>query len=346
MAWERRRLAIRGKDSKAKQAAEKRAAEKLWNWLLAHPPSLDRGARNIATYNAPRAKARAAEWARWQAEADAIWAQHPRHSKQRVATLVVDWLNLTSQLDRLPALAADLVSRRVAVIATLGGVAPAQAAKAATSTIPIVFHIGGDPVEYGLVPSLNRPGGNVTGVSFLTVALAPKRLAMLHELVPTAKIIGLLNNQNNPNAPIVMKSLEVAARTLGLRLHVQHASTERDIAAFASFVQQRVGAIFVDADQFLLVRRGQIAALALRHALPGILSNPENARAGGLMSYGSNAVDAYHQAGIYTGRILKGEKPADLPVVQSAKFEFVINLTTAKVLGLEVPPICSLLPTR
>ena len=253
--------------------------------------------------------------------------------------LAIEYRWAEGQHDRLPALAADLVGRRVAVIATFGGVAPALAAKAATSTIPIVFNIGGDPVEYGLVPSLNRPGGNVTGVSFLSVALAAKRLALLHELVPTAKVIGLLNNQNNPNAAIVMKNLEEPARTLGLRLHVQHASTERDIsAAFASFVQQQVGAIFIDADQFLLVRRAQIATLAIRHALPGIYSNPEHARAGGLMSYGSNALEAYRQAGIYTGRILKGEKPADLPVVQSAKFEFIINLTTAKALGLEVSP--------
>jgi putative ABC transport system substrate-binding protein len=242
------------------------------------------------------------------------------------------------QYDRLPALAAELVSRRVAVVVTLGGAAPALAAKAATSTIPIVFHLGGDPVRFGLVGSLNRPGGNVTGVSFLTVALAAKRLALLHELVPTASIVGLLINPNNPNAETVAKEVREAVRNLGLRLHIVNASSERDIdAAFARFVEQHVGAIFVDADAIFLVRRGQIGALAIRHALPSIYGGRDYVEAGGLMSYGSSITDAYRQAGTYAGRILKGETPANLPVMQSTKFEFVMNLNTAKALGLQIP---------
>jgi putative ABC transport system substrate-binding protein len=243
------------------------------------------------------------------------------------------------QHDRLPGLAAELVNRQVAVIATMGGAAPALAAKATTSAIPIVFHMGGDPVKFGLVSSLNRPGGNVTGVSFLTVELAAKRLALLHELVPTADAIGLLVNPRNPNAATVTSHLQQAARMLGPRLHVLNASAERDVdLAFATFAAQRVGAIFVDADPILLVQREQIAALAVQHSLPSCFSVREFVRAGGLMSYGASITDSYRQAGIYAGRILKGEKPTDLPVLQSAKFELVINLRTAKALGLEIPP--------
>jgi putative ABC transport system substrate-binding protein len=242
------------------------------------------------------------------------------------------------QYDRLPGLAVELASRKVSVIVTLGGALPVRAAKAATSSIPIVFHIGNDPVRLGLVPSLNRPGGNVTGVSFLSVAVAAKRLALLHELVPTVRLIGLLTNPNNPNAETVAKELQEAARSLGLRLYIAHASGERDIdQAFATFVQRQVGAIFIDADTNLLVRRGQITTLATRHAIPAIYAHRDFAEGGALMSYGASITDAYREVGLYAGRILKGEKPADLPVMQSKKFEFVINLTTAKALGLHVP---------
>jgi putative tryptophan/tyrosine transport system substrate-binding protein len=243
-----------------------------------------------------------------------------------------------NQYDRLPAFAADLIRLRVSVIAAIGAVAAALAAKAATASIPIVFSNGGDPVKLGLVASFNRPGGNVTGVSFLTNELGSKRLQLLHELVPAATTIGFLVNPANPNSQFDTGEVRAAAGALGLHLHVENAGSDRAIdAAFASFAQQRVHAVFVAADGFFAVQRDQLAALAARHALPASYSGRDQVAAGGLMSYSPSATDAFRQAGIYTGRILKGEKPADLPVLQPTKFEFVINLKTAKALGLDVP---------
>ena len=242
-----------------------------------------------------------------------------------------------SQYDKLPKLAADLVSRKVAVIAA-AFLPAALAAKAATSTIPICFVIGSDPVKQGLVASINRPGGNATGVAFFSALVGAKRLGLLRELVPAASVFALLVNPANPNAGIVSKDLQAAARTLDLQIRVLHASTEREIdGAFAALVQQRVGALVVGPDAFFDSRRDQIAALAARHAIPAIYERRDAAVGGGLMSYGASPDEAYHQAGIYTGRILKGEKPTDLPVVQSVKFELVLNLKTAKALKLTLP---------
>jgi putative tryptophan/tyrosine transport system substrate-binding protein len=242
------------------------------------------------------------------------------------------------QIDRLPELAADLVHRQVAVLVTGGGEAAAFAAKAATSTIPIVFNIGNDPVKVGLVASLNRPGGNATGVNILTTELEAKRLGLLHEMAPTASIIAHLVNPDYPPTNSNVKDVAAAARVMGLQIFLVEASTESDInAAFAAILQKRAGALLVGADPFFNGRRNQIVALAASRALPAIYEQREFAVAGGLMSYGTSISDAYRQMGIYAGRILKGEKPADLPVVQSAKFELVINLKTAKSLGLTLP---------
>jgi putative ABC transport system substrate-binding protein len=236
-------------------------------------------------------------------------------------------------------LAADLVRRQVAVLAASGGVHTALAAKAATATIPIVFANGSDPVKFGLVASLNRPGGNATGVSFFTAQLEGKRLGLLRELVPQATTIAALVNPANANTDNQSKELKEAARTLGLQLHVLNAGSEREIeTAFATLTQIRAGALAVASDPFLFARRQQLIVLAARHAVPAIYEWREFAEAGGLVSYGTSLTEAYHQAGSYAGRILKGEKPSDLPVVQTTKFEFVINLTVAKVLGLDVPP--------
>ena len=239
--------------------------------------------------------------------------------------------------DRLPALAADLVRRRVTVIAATS--TPANLiAKAATTTIPIVFTTSSNPVELGLVASLSRPGGNVTGVATLNVELGPKRLELLHELVPTATTIVALVNPTNPNVETLSRDLQAAARTIGQEILVVNARTEGDIdAVFARLVQQRAGALLVDTDAFFFSRRDQLIALAKRYAVPAIFDRREFAAAGGLMSYGGSVTDAYRLAGIYTGRILKGEKPADLPVQQSTKVELIINLKTAKALGLTVP---------
>jgi putative ABC transport system substrate-binding protein len=236
--------------------------------------------------------------------------------------------------DRLPALAADLVRRQVAGIVT-GGTPSAFAAKAATSTIPIVFSVGIDPVRAGLVASLNRPGGNVTGVAVLTVELAAKRVQLLHELLPTASVIAVLFNPTSPLTEPETSVVQDAARSLGLELHVLNASTESEIdKAFRTLVELRADALIVSVDPFLTNHRAQIVALAARHAVPAIYGVREFAIAGGLMSYGNNLADAYRQEGIYAGKILSG---ADLPVQQVVRVEFVINLKTAKTLGLTFP---------
>jgi putative ABC transport system substrate-binding protein len=242
------------------------------------------------------------------------------------------------QVDGLPALAADLVRRQVSVIAAASGPA-AVAAKAATATIPIVFQLGNDPVAVGLVASLNRPGGNITGVTTLSVELGPKRLELLHELVPKATVIAVLVNPDNATAfETQSRDLQAAARSLGLQLHVLHASTERDFdTVFATLVQLRAGGLAIGGDAFLNNQSEQLAALALRHAVPAIHQPREFAAAGGLMSYGGSPTESYRPFGVYTGRILKGEKPADLPVQQVTKVELSINLKTAKTLGLTVP---------
>jgi ABC-type uncharacterized transport system substrate-binding protein len=242
------------------------------------------------------------------------------------------------QYDRLPILATDLVRQQVNVIAA-GGTPANLVAKAATSTIPIVFTSAGDPVQIGLVASLSRPGGNLTGVAQLHVEVIPKRLEVAHELVPTATIIAVLLNPTNPTlAETQTRDLQAAARILGVQLHVLHASTERDFdTVFATLAQLRAGVFVIASDAFFLSRSKQLAALALRQAVPTIFQDRTFPAAGGLMSYGGSTADAYRQAGIYTGRILKGEKPADLPVQQATKVELIINLKTAKALGLTVP---------
>jgi putative tryptophan/tyrosine transport system substrate-binding protein len=240
--------------------------------------------------------------------------------------------------DRLRALAAELVRRQVTVIAAAGS-SSALAAKAETATLPIVFSAAVDPVAVGLVASLNRPGGNVTGVTDLSGELRQKQVEMLHELAPTATVLAALLNPTFPGSETQSSDLQAAARNLGLQLHVVHASTERDFdPTFAAMVQLRAGLLVIGADPFFFGHRDQIAALAVRHRIPAIFFLREFAAVGGLMSYGPSVTDIYRQVGIYAGRILKGEKPADLPVLQPTKYELVINLKTAKVLGIEVPP--------
>jgi putative tryptophan/tyrosine transport system substrate-binding protein len=252
--------------------------------------------------------------------------------------VVVEFRWAHSQYDRLPALAAELVRRRAAVIfaATLQAALPA---KTAASTIPIVFAIGSDPVKYGLVASFNRPGGNLTGTTWLGgSSLAAKRLELLHEAAPTVSVVGFLVNPNNPAAEAEVREVDEAARAMGLQLHVLNVSTAREIdAAFATFIQQRVGAVLTATDTIFFARRDQVVVLAARHALPAILQWREFAAGGGLMSYGTNISEAYRQAAVYIGRILKGEKPADLPVQQAVRVELVINLYTARALGLTFP---------
>ena len=253
--------------------------------------------------------------------------------------VAVEYRWAEGEYNRLPELATDLVDRGVAAIVASGGIQPALAAKAATGTIPIVFTMASDPVAVGLVVSLNRPGGNLTGVTNLNVEVGPKRLELLHEFIPTATIVALLVNPTNSNAETLSRQLQAAASMLGLQSHVLHASAEHDFdAVFATLRQLRAEALVIGPDPFFTSRREQLAALTVRHAVPTIYQYREFAVAGGLMSFGGSNSDSYRQVGIYTGRILKGEKPADLPVIQSAKVELIINLKTAKAIGLDIAP--------
>jgi putative ABC transport system substrate-binding protein len=246
------------------------------------------------------------------------------------------------QTDRLVTLAGDIVGRRVAVLVTTGGGAAALAAYAATTTIPIVFVTGVDPVTSGLVTSLNRPGGNATGLYMFQQVLEGKRLGLLREMMPGAALIAVLLNSTNANFQTQLRGVQDAARALGQQVSILSANSEREIdVAFATAAEARAGALLVGSDPFFNNERDQVVALAARHAIPAIYEGREFVMAGGLASYGASLADAYRQAGIYAGRILRGEKPADLPIVQPTQFEFVINLKTAKALGLNVPPSLS-----
>jgi len=251
--------------------------------------------------------------------------------------VTIDYRWAQSQNDRLPALTADLVRRRATVIVTSSTLG-VSAAKAATTTIPVAFYTGGDPVALGFVASLSRPGGNLTGVTGLNGELGPKRLELLHELLPAVSTIPVLVDRNGRSAGALPSEIQEAARTLGVQLQVLHASTERDFdSVFATLSQLRAGALLISASLFFNVRGKQLGTLTVRHAVPAIYQFREFAAAGGLMSYGSSITDSYRQVGIYTGRILKGEKPADLPVQQSTKVELIINMKTAKALGITFP---------
>jgi putative tryptophan/tyrosine transport system substrate-binding protein len=254
--------------------------------------------------------------------------------------LAIEYRWAATQYERLPELAADLVRRRVAVIAAPGNMPAALAAKGATTTIPIVFSVGADPVKAGLVASQNRPGGNATGMYQMTNTLSEKRLGLLHELVRSAGLVAVLINPNSEiNAETATQDLQAAARIIGQKIAMVPARTNREIdAAFASMTQMRADALLIVSDTLFTSQRVQIVTLAARHGIPAIYTQREYAEVGGLMSYGANLLDMYRQAGIYTGRILKGEKPADLPVVQPTKYELVINLNTARAFGIDIPP--------
>src|SRR5262245_38852130 len=260
------------------------------------------------------------------------------YSEGRNVAIEYHWLE--GRYDRLPALAAELVDRRVAVIAAPASIPAALAVKAATTTIPIVFIIAQDPVGIGLVASLARPGGNVTGINFFASELVAKRLELLRELVPTAaRIAVLINPANAATAELAVREIAEAARAMRLQIQVHNASSSREIsAAFANIVRERPDALVIGSDPFFSSRRVQLVNLATRHGIPASFPNRESAEIGGLMSYGASVLDAWRQSDTYVGRILKGTKPADLPVVQSTKFEFVINAETARIFGLEVPP--------
>jgi putative tryptophan/tyrosine transport system substrate-binding protein len=251
--------------------------------------------------------------------------------------VIIEYRWANGHYDQLQALAADLVRRQAAVIAATGGTVSAQAAKAATATIPIIFNGGEDPIKSGLVASFNRPGGNITGVITQSPALEPKRLGLLRELVPQATIIAVLLNPANPDTDFQRQGVEAAATAIGVKLRIFHANREDDLdRAFAALVQQRADALLVGNDPFFVNQREQIVALAARHGLPAIYTYRSFAEAGGLISYSTNLVDVYRQVAFYVGRVLKGEKPADLPVLQPTKFELVINLKTAKALGVKI----------
>jgi putative tryptophan/tyrosine transport system substrate-binding protein len=253
--------------------------------------------------------------------------------------IAIEYRFAEGQYDRLPVMASELVRREVIVIVATGGTAPALAAKAATATIPIVFSVTDDPVALGLVVSFARPGGNATGVNFPLAELAAKQLGLLHEVVPAARRIGLMVNPNNSPSVAVTKDVTVAASTMGIEIDVVEAASSRAIeAAFATLVRNRAEALLIGTDPFFFSRRVQISTLATRHAIPAAFSAREFPEAGGLMSYGTSLTEVFRQLGAYAGRILTGAKPADLPVVRSVTFEFVINLTTAKALGIDVPP--------
>jgi putative tryptophan/tyrosine transport system substrate-binding protein len=252
--------------------------------------------------------------------------------------VAVEYLWAEGHYDRMQTLAADLVRRRVSVISA-GGPPAAKAAKAATATIPIVFTVGDDPVKLGLVHSLNRPGGNATGVSLVVDEMQSKRLGLLHELVPTAAMIAVLLNSKSPSSETQSRDVQAAARAMGQRIYSLDATSESEIdTAFATLVQQRAGGLLLGADQLFQVHREQIIALASRHAIPTMYWDRDYPARGGLISYGINFMDVYRQAGAYVGRILKGEKPTDLPVIRPTKFQLVLNLKTAKALGLTIPP--------
>ncbi len=256
------------------------------------------------------------------------------------ANLAIEYHWAEGDDDRLPALAADLVRRQVKVIAGVNSTAAVLAAKGATSTIPIVFNIGGDPVKSHLVAGLNHPGGNVTGVSYMAEELAPKRLGLLHELLPKAANLAVLVNPTNPNSESAVQELQAAAGSMGLTVNVLHARNEREIDAFfATLARERIAAFLNTPDPLFSARRERIAVLAAYNAIPAIYNERSFADAGGLISYGPDVPDMWRQAGLQASRILKGEKPADLPVIQPTKFELVINLKTAKALALEIPPI-------
>ena len=281
------------------------------------------------------------------AESEARFASRLRAFRQGLAdtgyvegkNVLIEYRWANSQNSRLPELAADLVRRQVTVITAPGGVASALAAKAATKTIPIVFEIGADPIASGLVASMNQPGGNVTGITSLNSEIGRKRLQLLHELVPTAKSLGLLVNPTNPkNAEPTTIEAQATARALGLQLHVVHASTEDELArGFAKLFQLRAGGLVIANDPFFANRAKELAEMTLRHKLPAIHLSPDFALAGGLVSYGGSFSESHRLAGVYTGRILKGEKAADLPIQQIKTVEMYINLKTAKAIGLTVP---------
>jgi putative ABC transport system substrate-binding protein len=253
--------------------------------------------------------------------------------------IAIEYRYADGDYDRLPSLAADLVRRQVAVLVAGGGEPSALAAKAATSTIPIVFAIGSDPVKAGLVASYNRPGGNITGINILTDDLESKRLGLLHTLLPQVATVGFITNPRFASANTQLHDVQQAARALGLKIRVLPASTEPEIdMAFEAIAREQIAALVVGADPFLDLQRDKLIALAARHAVPTVYQFREHAVAGGLMSYGIDIVDVYRQVGVYVGRILKGEKPANLPILQPTKFEFVVNLKTAKALRLEIPP--------
>jgi putative ABC transport system substrate-binding protein len=252
--------------------------------------------------------------------------------------VAVEYRWADGQFERLPALTTDLIGHHAAVIVTTGSANSAQAAKAATTIIPIVFVIGTDPVKLGLVASFNRPGGNITGVTWLAAALGAKHLELVRELLPNVGLIAMLANPNNPVSESELNEVQESSRALGQQILGVHAGSQKEIdSAFATLVQRRAGALIVSSDSLFFARRDQLVALAARHAVPAIYPVNEYAVAGGLMSYGSRLADAYRQVGAYTGRILKGEKPADLPIQQATKVELTLNLKTAKALGVEIP---------